>query len=333
VADSKLDVVTIGNAIVDVITRTDDAFLARYDLTKGAMILVDAERSAYLYDKMGPGVEISGGSAANTSVGVAQLGGRAGYVGKIHDDALGEIFRHDIRAAGVQFDTPAGTAGAPTARCLIFVTEDAQRTMNTHLGACVELTPDDIEPAMIADAKVTYMEGYLWDPPQAKDAFRKALEIAHSNGRKVSLTLSDPFCVGRYRDEFLDLVENHIDLLFANEDEIISLYQADDFDAALQQVRGHCEVAALTRSAKGSVVVSGDEVHVIDAAPVSQVTDTTGAGDLFAAGFLYGYTQGYDLARCGRLAALTAAEVISHLGARPEVDISTFGAASEHPIK
>lgn len=327
-ADSTLDVVTIGNAIVDVITRTDDAFLARYDLTKGAMILVDAERSAYLYDKMGPGVEVSGGSAANTSVGVAMLGGRAGYVGKIHDDALGEIFRHDIRAAGVKFDTPAGTAGAPTARCLIFVTEDAQRTMNTHLGACVELTPDDIDPEMIAAAKVTYMEGYLWDPPQAKEAFRKALKISHDNGRMVSLTLSDPFCVDRYRDEFRDLVENHIDILFANEDEIISLYQVEDFDAALQQVRGHCAVAALTRSAKGSVVVAGDEIHVIDAAPVAQVVDTTGAGDLFAAGFLHGYTQGYDLARCGRLAALTAAEVISHMGARPEVDIATFDAKS-----
>ncbi len=318
------DVVAIGNAIVDVIARADDQFLVRHDITKGAMILIDAARAEYLYGQMGPGVEVSGGSAANTMVGLAMLGGRAGYIGKVRDDTLGRVFRHDITAAGVAFTTELAGDTAPTARCLILVTDDAQRTMNTFLGACVELGPDDVDADFIAAAQVTYMEGYLWDPPAAKDAFRKALGIAHENGRKVSLSLSDSFCVDRHREDFRDLVENHVDLLFANEAELMSLYETDDFDEALQRVRGRCEVAALTRSALGSVIVAGDEVHIIDPAPVDRIADSTGAGDLYAAGFLYGYTHGFDLARCGRLAAMTASEVISHFGARPESDIARF---------
>jgi sugar/nucleoside kinase (ribokinase family) len=250
--------------------------------------------------------------------GVASLGGAAAYVGKVRDDGLGWTFRHDIRAAGVAFDTPAATSGPPTARCLIFVTPDAQRTMNTYLGACVTLGPADIDPKAVAAAKVTYIEGYLWDPPEAKAAVRKAIEAAHAAGRQVSLTLSDAFCVDRWRAEFLDLVRTKIDILFANESELMSLYQAKTFDEALQAMRRDGKVAALTRSAKGSVVVRGEEVHIVDAAQVNQVVDTTGAGDLYAAGFLYGYTRGQPLAECARIGGVAAAEVISHFGARPE---------------
>ena len=331
-AEPSLDVVGIGNAIVDVISRAEDSFLNDQALAKGAMILIDAEQSEALYDAMGVGIEASGGSAANTMVGLALMGGAAGYIGKIKKDTLGEVFRHDINAAGVRFETTPAIDGTPTARCLILVTDDAQRTMNTYLGACIELGPEDIDEDSIADAKVTYMEGYLWDPPGAKQAFRKAQKIAHAHGRRVSLTLSDSFCVDRYRDEFRDLVENHVDILFANEDEILSLYQLSDFDEALQLVAKHCEIAALTRSEKGSVVVGGGEIHVIDAAPVAQLTDTTGAGDLYAAGFLYGYTHDFDLARCGRLGALAASEIISHFGAKPETDIAQFVAASAGPL-
>ncbi len=331
-AQPSLDVIGIGNAIVDVIARAEDSFLTDHALAKGAMILIDAEQSEALYAAMGVGIEASGGSAANTMVGLALMGGAAGYVGKVKKDTLGGVFRHDINAAGVRFDTTPAADGTPTARCLILVTDDAQRTMNTYLGACIELGPEDIDEDSIADAKVTYMEGYLWDPPGAKQAFRKALKIAHAHGRRVSLSLSDSFCVDRYRDEFRDLVENHVDILFANEDEILSLYQLSDFDEALQLVAKHCEIAALTRSEKGSVVVGGGEVHVIDAAPVTQLTDTTGAGDLYAAGFLYGFTHDFDLARCGRLGALAAGEIISHFGAKPETDIARFVAASAGPL-
>ncbi len=332
-AEPSLDVVGIGNAIVDVISHAEDSFLDQHALAKGAMTLINAEQSDALYGAMGVGVEVSGGSAANTMVGLALMGGAAGYVGKVADDTLGEVFRHDIAAAGVQFKTALSSDSAPTARCLILVTEDAQRTMNTYLGACVELGPDDIDEDAIADAQVIYMEGYLWDPPGAKEAFRKAQKIASAHGRRVSLSLSDSFCVDRYRDEFRDLVENHVDILFANEDEILSLYQLTDFDAALQLVGSHCEIAALTRSEQGSVVVGRREVHVIDAAPVARLVDTTGAGDLYAAGFLYGITQNFDLARCGRLGALAAAEIISHFGAKPEIDIAQFVAASARPLK
>ncbi len=330
-AEPSLDVVGIGNAIVDVISHAEDSFLDQHALAKGAMTLINAEQSDALYGAMGVGVEVSGGSAANTMVGLALMGGAAGYVGKVADDTLGEVFRHDIAAAGVQFKTALSSDSAPTARCLILVTEDAQRTMNTYLGACVELGPDDIDEDAIADAQVIYMEGYLWDPPGAKEAFRKAQKIASAHGRRVSLSLSDSFCVDRYRDEFRDLVENHVDILFANEDEILSLYQIEDFDEAVRRVGKDCEVAALSRGEQGSVVVGGGEVHAIGAAPVARVTDTTGAGDLYAAGFLYGFTHDFDLARCGRLGALAAAEIISHFGAKPESDIAQLVAASGRP--
>jgi sugar/nucleoside kinase (ribokinase family) len=273
---------------------------------------------------MGPGAEVSGGSAANTMAGIAALGGRGAFIGKVRNDQLGGIFRHDIRAAGVAFETAAATEGPPTARSLILVTPDAQRTMNTFLGAAVELSPDDLDVKAIESAQVTYMEGYLWDPPAAKQAFLAAAKLAHGAGRKVSLTLSDPFCVERHRDSFLDLVRGHVDVLFANEVEIRALYQTDSFDAALQKVRGHCAIAVLTRSAKGAVVLSGDETHVIDAEPIAKLVDTTGAGDLYAAGFLAGLTRGETLYDCGRMGAIAAAEVISHIGARPEADLAAL---------
>jgi len=322
--DATLDVLGIGNAIVDVLAHADDSFLVENGLTKGAMTLIEADRARELYGIMAPGVEISGGSAANTMAGIAALGGRGAYIGKIRDDQLGEIFRHDIRAAGVEFDTPPAADGPQTARCLIFVTPDAQRTMQTYLGACVELGPDDIDAGTVARARMTYLEGYLWDRPSAKEAFVKAATTAHEAGRKVALTLSDSFCVDRHRESFLDLVHNHVDILFANEDEITSLYRTADFDEALQQVRGHCEIAALTRSAKGSIVLADGEVHVIDARPVAQVVDTTGAGDLYAAGFLFARARGADLRACGRAGAIAAAEVIGHFGARPESDLRTL---------
>ncbi len=317
-ADPSLDVVGIGNAIVDVLSQADEAFLKAQDLAKGAMTLIDGARAEALYAAMGPGVEVSGGSAANTMAGLASLGGQGAFVGKVRNDQLGGIFQHDIRAAGVAFDTPVATDGPPTARCLILVTPDAQRTMNTFLGAAVELAPDDLDRAVIQAAKVTYLEGYLWDAPAAKAAFQAAAEMAHEAGRKVALTLSDPFCVARHRDSFLELIDGHVDLLFANEVEIRSLFRVEDFDRALQETRGHCEIAALTRSDKGSVVLAEGEVHVVDAAPVDKVVDTTGAGDLYAAGFLYGYTQGKGLYDCGRIGALADAEVLTHYGARPE---------------
>ena len=323
-----LDVVGIGNAIVDILAHADDDFLTRLDIAKGSMNLIDAVRIDAIYEQMGPAVECSGGSAANTIAGVAALGGAAGYVGKVADDEFGHLFGHDIRAMGVHFEGAALQGGAPTARSMVLVTPDAQRTMNTYLGACVELGPGDVDDELIASAAITYLEGYLWDPPAAKQAFRRALAIAHEHGRKVSLTLSDSFCVERYRAEFLELIEHHIDVLFANEAEITSLYEVGNFDAALQKIRGHCEIAALTRSEKGAVIVSGDEIHVIDAALTGPVVDTTGAGDLFAAGFLFGLTHDLGLARAGRLGALCAAEVISHLGARPKADLAVFVAQS-----
>ena len=321
-SDSPLDVVGIGNAIVDVLTQADEAFLVTHDLAKGTMTLIDSSRAVDLYAAMGPGLEVSGGSAANTMAGLASLGSNGAFIGKVRNDQLGGIFQHDIRAAGISFETPIATDGPPTARCLIFVTPDAQRTMNTFLGAAVELGPEDLDKAAIGRAKVTYMEGYLWDPPNAKAAFQAAARIAHEAGRKVSLTLSDPFCVERHRDSFLELIGGHVDILFANEAEICSLFQVEDFDRALQEVRGHCEVAALTRGAKGSVVLADGEVHVVDAVPIDKVIDTTGAGDLYAAGFLHGYTRGKGLYDCGRIGALAAAEVLSHYGARPETALA-----------
>jgi sugar/nucleoside kinase (ribokinase family) len=322
--EGLLDVVTIGNAIVDVISHAEPEFLIRHELPAGSMTLIDALQAESLYDAMGPGVEVSGGSAANTAAGIASLGGSVAYIGKVRDDELGRIFTHDLCAAGVEFTVAAADDGPSTARCLVLVTPDAQRTMATYLGACVELSPDDVMPETIARAQVTYLEGYLWDPPLAKEAFRKAIKIAHDAGRKTALTLSDSFCVDRYREEFLELLEAHIDILFANEDEIKSLYQVEQFDDALQKVRHHCEVTALTRSELGSVVIRGDEVHVIDTVTLSPLVDTTGAGDLYAAGFLHGFTRGDELARCGQLGSLAAAEIIGHFGARPEASLHSL---------
>jgi len=321
---ARYDVVGIGNAIVDVLAHADEDFLVRHGMTKGSMALIDTDTADTLYNDMVSGIECSGGSVANTIAGLASLGGVGAFIGKVKDDVLGKVFKHDIEAIGVHFPTTANSDGVPTARCLIHVTPDAERTMNTFLGACVELSPADVDLDVVRAAKVTYLEGYLWDREEAKAAFVKAAQQAHAAGREVSLSLSDPFCVDRHRESFLELVEHHIDVLFANEDEIISLYQVKTFDEALQKVRGHCKVAALTRSSKGSVVISGEEVHIVDAEPDVKVIDTTGAGDAFAAGFLFGYTNGYenDLAHCARLGGICAAEIISHFGARPETPLN-----------
>lgn len=317
----ELDVIGIGNAIVDVLTHTEDDFLEDHDLDKGGMMLIDAKRAEHLYSKMGQCLEMSGGSAGNTMAGIASLGGTGAYVGKVGNDQLGEVYAHDMRSVGIEFETEPLFDSSPTARCLIMITPDAQRTMNTFLGACVELSPKDIKPEQIARGKVTYLEGYLWDPPKAQEAFVKAARIAHENDRKVSLTLSDKFCVDRHRESFLELVDHHIDILFANETEILSLFQTDDFDEAVRRVRGKCEIAALTRSEKGAIIVHGEGTEEVGAEPVDKVVDTTGAGDSYAAGFLHGYTQGRALAECGRIGAIAAAEVISHDGARPETSL------------
>ncbi|MEQ9146220.1 MAG: adenosine kinase [Parvibaculaceae bacterium] len=323
----KFDVAGIGNAIVDVISEGTDEFLIANGVEKGGMTLIDEERAAELYGKMGAGIEVSGGSCANTIAGLAALGGKGAYIGKVRDDQLGTVFTHDIRALGVEFATPAAQVGPATARCLIVVTPDAQRSMSTYLGACAGLGPDDVPEELIEASAITYMEGYLWDPPAAKEAFLKAAGIAHSAGRLVSLTLSDSFCVDRFRDEFRHLAKEEVDILFANEAEIMSLYETDTFDAALQAVRKDCKFAALTRSEAGSVIVGDGEVHVVDAEKVSKVLDTTGAGDLYAAGFLYGLSRGADAVTCGRLGSIAAAEAISHYGARPQADLKKLVAS------
>jgi len=327
---ASFDVVGIGNAIVDVIAHTEEEFLAREGLVKGTMTLIDADRAEALYQMMGPAIESSGGSAGNTMAGLASLGGCGAYIGKVRDDLLGQVFQHDITAIGVRFDTPAATSGPGTARCLILVTSDGQRTMNTYLGACVDLGPADIDPEIISASQVTYLEGFLFDPPQAQEAFRKAAAIAHAARRRVALSLSDPFCVGRHRAAFRDLVEEHVDILFANEAEICSLYETDDFAAAAAAVRGRVAIAALTRSAAGSVVLTNGAEHKVDAAPIARVVDTTGAGDLYASGFLYGLTRGLPLPTCGKLGSLCAAEIISHFGGRPEAKLSDLVAKAVH---
>jgi len=318
VTDTRFDVIGIGNAIVDILVQVEDDFLGSHGLIKGAMALVDAETADKLYAQTGPAVECSGGSAANTIATLASLGGRGAFIGKVRDDQLGKVFGHDIRALDVHFDTAPAVHGPATATCLVLVSPDAERTMQTYLGACVDLGPDDIDSDDIAAAQVTYMEGYLWDPPAAQQAFLKAADIAHGAGREVSLSLSDPFCVDRHRADFIDLVDYHVDILFANEDEIIALYETDNFDDALDAVRGNCRIAALTRGAKGSVVVTNDEVHIVEAEAVARVVDTTGAGDAYAAGFLAGYTGGRDLSTAARMGNVCAAEVIQHMGARPD---------------
>jgi sugar/nucleoside kinase (ribokinase family) len=326
-----IDVLGIGNAIVDVISRADEAFLEREALTKGATTLIDAARADALYQRMGPAVESSGGSAANTMAGIASLGGSGAFIGKVRDDFLGGVFRHDLTAQGVRFETPPATDGPGTARCLILVTADGQRTMSTYLGACAEFGSDDIDPALVAAAQVTYLEGYLFDPPRAQSAFREASAIAHAAGRKVALSLSDPFCVERHRSAFRDLVDGHVDILFANEAEICSLFETVDFAAATAAVRGRIGVAALTRSEAGSVILCGAAEHMVAAAPVARVVDTTGAGDLYAAGFLYGLTRGLPLPICGEFGSLCAAEVISHIGGRPECRLSALVAGVRKP--
>jgi sugar/nucleoside kinase (ribokinase family) len=321
-AATRFDVLGIGNAIVDVLARTEDDFLIKQKMHKGSMQLIDEARAEAIYDAMGPAVEISGGSAANTTVGVASLGARAAFVGKIKDDELGRVFAHDIRAAGVAFETPPASAGPSTARCYILVTPDGERTMNTFLGAAQDLHPNDIDADLIAAAEITYLEGYLWDPPRAKEAFLKAASIAHGAGRLVALTLSDAFCVDRYRGEFLDLIRKKtVDLIFANERELHSLYETADFESAVNALRADVGLGVVTRSEKGCLVVTREETDAVHALPVERVVDATGAGDLFAAGFLVGLSRGNDYRDAARLGVLAAAEVIQHLGARPETSL------------
>ncbi|MDQ8730148.1 adenosine kinase [Bradyrhizobium sp. LHD-71] len=322
------DVLAIGNAIVDILAHTNDEFLGAQGMSKGSMSLIDEARAAAIYGAMGPAIEISGGSAANTIVGAADFGARAAFVGKVKNDQLGAVFSHDIRAAKVAFETRAASDGPATACCYILVTPDGERTMNTYLGAAQNLHPDDIDPAQIAASSVTYLEGYLWDPKDAKDAFVKAASAAHAAGRSVALTLSDAFCVDRYRGEFLDLMRKRtVDIVFANEAELTSLYETKDFDGALAQFRKDVVTGVVTRSEKGCVVVSKDEVGAVPSFPVEKVVDTTGAGDLFASGFLFGVVRGFPMKKSAQLGALAAAEVIQHLGARPQTSLRTLAQA------
>jgi sugar/nucleoside kinase (ribokinase family) len=328
-SDRELDVVCVGNAIVDVLAHTDDAFLERHGMAKGAMQLIDTDLAHRLYDDMPPGIEISGGSAANTAAGIAALGGSVQFVGRVADDQLGEVFAHDIRAAGVRFtaDPVTGAAAAAgTARCLLLVTPDAQRTMNTYLGVSAQIATDDVTGIDPSNAKALYCEGYLWDEPAAKDAIRHAMDAARDAGTPVAFTLSDAFCVDRHRAEFLELVAERVDILFANEAEICSLYEVDTFAAAAGRVSDHVGIACLTRSERGSVVLTADGGRIDVPAAPTDVVDTTGAGDLYAAGFLARWAGGADLAEAGRVAALAAAEAISHLGARPETDLAALAA-------
>ena len=331
--DAKHDVLGIGNAIFDVLVKTDEAFLSRHGMAKGSMALIDEARAAAIYGDMGPATEMSGGSAANTIVGLASFGARAAYVGKVKHDQIGGLYTHDIRAAGVAFDTRPATDGPATGCSYILVTGDGERTMNTYLGAAQDLTPDDIDPVQIAASRIVYLEGYLWDPKSAKEAFVKASNIAHEAGRQVALTLSDAFCVDRYRDEFLELMRNGtVDLVFANEAELRSLYQTSDFDTALKQLRIDARLGVVTRSGKGCVVASSEGVIAVPAFPVEEIMDTTGAGDLFAAGFLFGLVRGAGYENAGRLGALAAAEVIQHIGARPQVSLKALAQQNGLPV-
>src|SRR5262245_16172691 len=319
---TRFDVLGIGNAIVDVLARTEDDFLIKQKMHKGSMQLIDQAQAQSIYDAMGPAVEISGGSAANTTVGIASFGARAAFVGKVKDDELGHVFAHDIRAAGVTSQARPSTEGPSTARSFILVTPDGERTMNTFLGAAQDLHPNDIDADMIGAAEITYLEGYLWDPPRAKEAFLKAAGIAHGAGRLVALSLSDAFCVDRYRGEFLDLIRKQtVDLIFANERELHSLYQTADFDTAVNALRTDARLGVVTRSEKGCLVVTREQTDAVRALPVERVVDATGAGDLFAAGFLVGLSRGNDYRSAARIGALAAAEVIQHLGARPEASL------------
>jgi sugar/nucleoside kinase (ribokinase family) len=323
-AEPRYDVVGIGNALVDVIAQAGEEFLDEHGLVKGAMTLIETDRAIELYRALGSAVEMSGGSAANTMCGIASFGGKAAYVGKVSEDELGQVFGHDLLAVGVTFRPGASCDGVPTGRCIIVVTPDAQRTMNTFLGASSLMSVPDVDVDTVSSGRVLYMEGYLYDRDDAKSAFRHAARAAHEHQRLVSLTLSDSFCVDRHRDDFRALVRDEVDLLFGNEEELMSLYQTDDFDEAIANVRRDCELAAVTVGARGSYVVTPDDVVHVPAYPVRRVIDTTGAGDLYAAGFLYGYTHGHELDECGRLGSLAASEVISHVGPRPLVELHTL---------
>lgn len=329
-SNAKYGLAAVGNALVDVLSQVSDEFLAdqtaRYGVEKGAMTLIEEARAVEIYTQMPKGLETSGGSAANTMAGFASFGGRGAFIGKVADDALGKTYASDMRSMGITYTTEPLILGASTGRCMIMVTPDAQRTMNTFLGASVELSPNDIDRQIISEAQVTYLEGYLFDKPLAKRAFATAAEYAHEANRRVALTLSDPFCVGRHRDDFRALVEKHVDILFANEEEIKSLFEKDNFEDAAAAISNHVEVAILTRSEKGAVIIAKGERIEIAAAPVDKVIDTTGAGDQFAAGFLYGFTEGKPLAECGRLGAIAAGEVISHIGPRPAVKLADLAA-------
>ena len=328
-AEARFDVLGIGSAIVDIIARTDDAFLGGFGMVKGTMALTDAARSKAIYDRMGQAVEVSGGSAANTMAGIASLGGSPCFIGKVGADKLGEIFAHEIKAGGVEFHGgERRPTKLPTATCLILVTPDGQRTMNTFLGACTELGPTDIDAELLKASRVTYIEGYQWDTSGAKEAIRKSCQIVKSAKRQVALSLSDPFVADRHRDELLALIRDDVDILFANEEEILSLYQVTAWDSAVARLREAKVLTVMTRGAQGAVVYDGKDTVTVPAAPVAKVVDTTGAGDLFAAGFLYGYTHGRDLNNCARIGAMAAAEVISHLGARPEVPLRDLLAKS-----
>ena len=321
-SETRFDVLTIGNAIVDIIAQAGEDFLVSENIIKGAMNLIDTDRAEHLYAAMGPAIEASGGSSANTAAGVAGLGGTAAYFGKVSNDHLGGIFRHDIRAVGVHYETAPLDGPPPTARSMIFVTPDGERSMNTYLGACVELGPEDIEADVVAASKITYFEGYLWDPPRAKEAIRLAAKIAHENDRDFSMTLSDSFCVDRYRGEFLDLMKSGtVDIVFANESELHALYETASFETALEAFRADCAIGIVTRSEKGCVVVTREETHAVPAHPIDELVDTTGAGDLFAAGFLFGLTNGRDLVDCARIGALAAALCIQQVGPRPRVSL------------
>lgn len=325
----RYDVIGIGNAIVDVIAHAEDDFLVRQGMHKGGMALIDEARAQAIYDAMGPATESSGGSAANTIVGCASFGARAAFIGKVKDDELGGAFAHDIRAANVGFATAPASDGPSTARCYILVTPDGERTMNTYLGAAQDLHPSDIDADAIASSAVTYLEGYLWDPPKAKEAFLKAAKIAHDARRKVALTLSDAFCVGRYRDEFLNLIRDRtVDILFANEHELLSLYETSDFDTAVKALQADSRLSVVTRSAKGCAVIEGDRIDLVPAAKIDRLVDATGAGDLFAAGFLVGHSRGKDNVTAAKLGALAAAEVIQHVGARPAVSLQELAGQS-----
>ncbi|MGQ0527263.1 MAG: adenosine kinase [Alphaproteobacteria bacterium] len=331
-SEPTLGLVAVGNALVDILAPASEEFIVEqketYGMEKGAMTLIEKERATELYNQIGPAIESSGGSAANTMAGFASFGGTGGFIGKVSDDILGKIFKHDLRSMGVTFNTPPLPKHPPTGRCIILVTPDAQRTMNTFLGASVELDENDIDRDLVASGAITYLEGYLFDKEKAMKAFYKAAEYAHEAGRKVALTLSDPFCVARHREAFIRLVDKHVDILFANEEEIKSLYQTQTFEEAVNEITGHCEIAALTRSAKGAVIVSKGKKIEIPPHPVERVVDTTGAGDQFAAGFLYGMSLKMSVDKCGLLGSMAAAEVISHMGPRPGKKLSKFLAAA-----